>query len=529
MFISWQKTLECVLIALFFASALTVIARKSFGIMQSGGYSCKKFMGWVRKKGNLAFTRLSLLALCCVLSCAVLALSFTFIGEYTSVIGLAAYIIFFALYIAADRKIALKVPVQNTPRLIRLYVVFALISAIFAYFFVTLLNFADAVWHNYMFTILRYCALAVIPLMLYPLLCLANLICKIYEIPHNKSFVKKAKRKLEGSNLKVIGITGSYGKTSVKQILSHILSKKYRVLSTARSHNTPLGIALTVNNANLEEYDLFIAEMGARHIGDIAELCEICPPEYAVITGICSQHLESFKTPEAIVEAKGEILAKSKKAFIAADCFELFDNYKVDKEKVDGIKAVTATPEGTSFQLTLGGKEISIKSPLLGKHSAENIALAATVAHSLGMTAAEIQEACKSLEFVEHRLQLIKSGDINILDDGYNSNVKGAKAAIEVLNLFGGRKICVTPGLVELGVLEESENFNLGKELAGLDLVILVGENLILPVKRGYVAAGGDEKKLKIVPTLNSAQLKLKEYLSAGDTVLFLNDLPDVY
>ena len=159
----------------------------------------------------------------------------------------------------------------------------------------------------------------------------------------------------------------------------------------------------------------------------------------------------------------------------------------------------------------------------------QNIALAAAVAHNLGMTAEEIAAAVEKLGYIEHRLQLIKSNGVNILDDGYNSNVKGASAAIEVLKSFGGRKIAVTPGLVELGILEEKENYELGAKLVGLDYVILVGETLITPVKQGYLDNGGDKEKLAVVLGLPSAQEYLKTVIEQGDTVLFLNDLPDFY
>ena len=159
----------------------------------------------------------------------------------------------------------------------------------------------------------------------------------------------------------------------------------------------------------------------------------------------------------------------------------------------------------------------------------QNVAISALVAYNLGMTAEEIVAAIEKLDFIEHRLQLIKSGGVNILDDGYNSNIKGAAAALEVLRSFEGRNIAVTPGLVELGVLEEEENTRLGEQLVGLDFVILVGETLITPVKKGYLANGGDASVLKIVPTLNAAQEELKKILQPNDTVLFLNDLPDIY
>lgn len=528
-FISVPKTIECVTAAVLFTLLYCGCCYRLLGILQSFGYGNRKFFRWAGKKGNLTFGKHILLALLCFLSCAVISLSFSFAGEWSAVIGLSSFAIFFPLFIWADNRIALKLPVAFTPRLKRLYTVLTLVTAVIVYLSVTLLNFADFVWGNRVFTILRYCALSVFPLLMFPLIAFSNLIAKIYEVPHNKSFVKKAKAKLAKSDIKVIGITGSYGKTSTKQILSHILSKKYRVLSTPRSHNTPMGLALSINNNDLNEYDIFIAEMGARNIGDIAELCEFCPPEYAVITGICPQHLESFGSIENIVKAKGEILSGCKKAVISKDCISLFEAYPCPKLDADCVSDIKTSSDGSGFTLTLGGKTVKAHTKLLGKHAVENIALAARLAYELELTPQEIAEAIESLEYVEHRLQLIKSGEVNILDDGYNSNVKGAAAAVEVLKSFDGKKIVVTPGLVELGLLEESENRMLGSHLAGLDYVILVGETLVVPVKQGYLENGGDPEKIKIVLTLNDAQEELKHLLQPGSTVLFLNDLPDIY
>lgn len=528
-FVSVPKTIECVTAAVIFTLLYCGCCYKLTGILQSLGYGGGKFYGWVRKKGNLAFGKHVLLMLMCALSCAVISLCFSFAGEWAAVAGLFAYLLFFTLFIIADNKIALKVPVAFTPRLKRFYAVFVLICAVFIYLAITLLNFADLVWGNYLFGILRYVPLSVFPLLFVPLMLLSNVAAKIYEIPHNRAFIKKARLKLENSNLRIIAITGSYGKTSVKRILSDILSKKYRVLSTPRSYNTPMGIALTVNSANPEDYDIFIAEMGARHSGDIAELCELCPPEYAVITGICPQHLETFKSKENIVKAKGEILSGCKKAFIAKDCADLFKDYGCEKVVPDCAENIVTDCTGSTFTLVLGGRRVKTGTKLLGRHAVENIALAAQIAYDAGMSAEEIGEAVKAVDYIEHRLQLIKAQGVNILDDGYNSNVKGAAAAVEVLKSFNGRKIAVTPGLVELGLLEESENKQLGAELVGLDHVILVGETLVLPIKTGYLEAGGNPDNLVIAPTLDKAQGLLKGYLAAGDTVLFLNDLPDIY
>lgn len=530
MFLSIEKTIECVVIALAFACAMVMASAKLLGILQACGYGNAKLIKWTRRKNNLMLERLCLLALCTALSSAVLALCFSFVGVWASIVSLAAYVIFFVLYAVADSKVALRCPATLTPRFKRLTAVFWLVCAIVAYLVVTVLNFVDHIWGNALFGALKYVALALLPLLCLPLLCLANLIAKLYEVPKNNSYVKKAKAKLAQSDIKIIGITGSYGKTSAKNILAVMLKKKYRVLSTPRSHNTPLGLALAVNGNDLNAYDVFIAEMGARNAGDIAALCRLCPPDYSLITGICPQHLESFGSVENIIRAKGEILTATKnKAVLADDCYGLFGDYPTEKVRCDCVKDVECSCRGTSFTLILGGEERKVTTKLLGEHAAYNIGICAEVAYLLGLTVDEIAEAAEELDYIEHRLQLIESNGVSIIDDGYNSNVKGAEAAIGVLKLFPGRRLAVTPGLVELGVLDEKENAALGKKLVGLDYVILVGDTLVGYVKNGYLAAGGDTEKLTVVPSLVAAQNKLKEIIQKDDAVLFLNDLPDVY
>jgi UDP-N-acetylmuramoyl-tripeptide--D-alanyl-D-alanine ligase len=367
-------------------------------------------------------------------------------------------------------------------------------------------------------------------LLVAPLICLASLIAKIYENPHNKGFIKKAKAKIEGSDIKVVGITGSFGKTSAKNILACMLSKKYKVLSTPSSHNTPMGLARAINGNDLANYDIFIAEMGARNVGDIAELCDIAKPDYSLITGVCPQHLESFGSEENIVKTKAEIISATKDScVIAGDCFDLFANFDGKKIKCDCVSNILSSCEGVEFTLTIDGNSASVKSKLLGEHSAYNIGLCATLAYKMGISFEDICKAIEQVDYIEHRLQLIKSNGVNIIDDGYNANIKGAEAAIEVLKKFDGKKIVVTPGIVELGILERQENASLGAKLVGLDDVILVGDTLVGCVKQGYLDNGGDEKKLSVVPTLSAAQQKLKGILQSGDTVLFLNDLPDIY
>lgn len=516
--------------AVAFACFLTVLCFNSLGILQGFGYKGGRLLGWSARKSNLTQARYSLVALASLLSSAVISLCFGFAGAHLAgVIGLVGFAIFFVLYAVAEARRPVRGSATLTPRFKRLIATVWVTFAVLVYLAVCLLNFAEKVWGEELFATLKYSALAIFPLAALPIVCLANLITYIWEIPINKSYVKKAKKKLAQSTVTVVGITGSYGKTSAKNILSAMLSKMYGVLATPSSYNTPLGIARTVNGNDLPEGGVFIAEMGARHVGDIAELCAICPPDYSLVTGICPQHLQTFKTLENVIKTKGEIIDGTKNTcFIAGDCGEYFKDR--DKTAVcDCVQDVVADCTGTRFTLALGGEKAEVKTKLLGAHCAKNIGLCAQAAYAMGVPLKDIAEAVSELDFVEHRLQLIESNGVHILDDGYNSNVEGARAAVEVLKSFGGKKIAVTPGLVELGVLEESENQALGGELAGLDYVILVGETLVRAVMQGYLQAGGAEEKITVVPTLNAAQDVLKGVISQGDAVLFLNDLPEIY
>lgn len=529
-FISVGRTVECIVMALCFGALLTMSSTKLLGALQGCNYSGKKLLRWARKRNNMSFERLALLGMLCALSSAIVSLCFSFAGQWAAVIGLIPYAVFFGAFIYADGKIALRVPAVRTRRFRRLEVVLFFVCAVVSYIIITLLNFAAEAWGKRLFLILRYVPLAILPVILLLLICLANALSKIYEVPHNRTYIKRAKEKLGSSSLTVVGITGSYGKTSTKNILAAILGKKYRVLTTPRSHNTPIGIALAVNANDLSSFDVFIAEMGARNVGDIAELCDICPPDYSLLTGICAQHLETFESIDNIIKAKGEILsATRKKAFIAGDCREYFKDIPCPFEFCDCVSDIQAGCDGTDFTLTLGGESVRVHTRLLGAHCARNIGLAARLAFEMGVGLEDIAAAAEELNFVEHRLQLTQSNGINILDDGYNANIKGARAALEVLRAFPGRKLIVTPGIVELGILEEQENRQFGGLLAGLDLVILVGDTLVSPVKEGYLEAGGDPEKLLVRETLKDAQAELKKVLERGDTVLFLNDLPDIY
>ncbi len=357
--------------------------------------------------------------------------------------------------------------------------------------------------------------------------------------------MKVTKRKLKDSDVIKIGITGSFGKTSVKEILKTILSQKYRVLSTPASFNTPMGIALSVKELD-GTYDVFLAEMGARSKGDIKELCDMINPKIGILTGINNQHLESFGTIENIKSTKYELmesLPEDGVGFFSSDsegARELFLKFK--KEKYSAGEAgtdnlvyaseIVTNSKGVKFMLNVKGEQpVECRTVLLGKNNVSNICLAAAVAYKMGLSVEEISRGINRLHSVQHRLELVPNNkNIIIIDDSYNSNEDGIQAAMEVLGTFEGRKIVVTPGLVELGKMENVVNFDFGKTLSQkADIVIVVGKHNAEMLINGLTDGGMNKENIIFAKTLSKGNEILNGLLKEGDVVLFENDLPDNY
>ena len=518
------------LYAVILSVLLLFASQPLMGVLQQEGYGGRAMLRWYYRKKNEVQRRYTLLTLTEVLVTALFSLCFSFGGtEVSTAVAMLGYAGLAALFIYAFKS-ALKVPLKWTPRAKRLAVCFTVLLVFVLYALGMGMAFlAEAIDHALARALLRTVPLALMPLLLPALLALAGKLMKCYEVPHTKKFIREAQGKLAKSDCVKVGITGSFGKTSVKHFAAAMLSHKYKVFATPASYNTPVGIAKCVNENGLD-CDIFIAEMGARKRGDIAELADMVCPSFAVVTGICPQHLETFGSIEAIKQEKGVLAGRASHVVLGETAKELEKGASLVEGRDFGAENVVCTAEGTSFDLVLGGERILVKTSLLGRHSAEDIALAAALCYLLGMTPAEIAATIAELKPIPHRLERLEGENgVHVLDDSYNSNVAGAKDAVETLKLFGGKKYVVTPGLVELGELEERANADLGAQFVGLDGVILVGETLVLSVRQGYLAAGGEDARLVVVPTLEKAQEKLAEMLTAGDAVLFLNDLPDKY
>ena len=362
----------------------------------------------------------------------------------------------------------------------------------------------------------------------------------------NAGYFKAAQQKLnERDDLIKIGITGSYGKTSTKFALREILSVKYNVLATPASFNTPMGVSSIVNNQLKRSHQVFIAEMGARHVGDIKEMVELVHPRYALLTSIGPQHLETFGSINNIVNTKNEImegLPEDGVGFFASDgefCDRLYAKcrrekyivgYDADRKPHMLISDVQVDSEGSRFTLTCSdGTYSRCRTKLLGRHNIQNIALAASAARRLGLTMEEIGRGIRRIEPVEHRLQLIP-GQITVIDDAFNSNPAGCAEALNVLSGFDGRRIIITPGMVEQGDKEDSLNYAFGAQMPGkVDYAILVGPKHTEPIRTGMIEAGFDEEHIFTVKDLTEATSELRKLGRPGDVVLFENDLPDNY
>ncbi len=348
-------------------------------------------------------------------------------------------------------------------------------------------------------------------------------------------------------DLKIIGITGSYGKTSTKHYLDRILAEEFDVLMTPGSYNTPMGVIRTVREMMKPYNQIFICEMGAKQVGDIKEICDLVHPQIGIVTAVGPMHLESFKSIENVQSTKFELvdaLPADGLAVINND-FEYCANRPVDN--VEAIRYAVSSPSGAQFTASdieyspLGttfkvngpdGFTMDVATKLVGECNISNLLGAIVVALHLGMKPASIRNAVAQIEQVEHRLNMKRTpGGVTIIDDAFNSNPTGSKMAVDVLSAFKtGKRIIVTPGMIELGERQYELNRELGKHIGGnVDVAIVVGDYNREALEKGIREGGLDGDALILADSFNHAQQILGGLLASGDVVLYENDLPDTF
>ena len=375
---------------------------------------------------------------------------------------------------------------------------------------------------------------------------LSNVINRPIEKAVNQYYINDAKKKLKSvPGLQIIGVTGSYGKTSVKFYLQTLLQGKYNVLVTPESYNTPMGIVKTIRGSLKPTHELFICEMGARHVGDIKEDTDIVHPHHGVITSVGPQHLETFHSMENIQKTKFELadcLPEGGKLFLNGDNEYIQQQAVGYKNKIfyysekegEGYcaKDVAVSQFGTEFTVTApNGEEERFQMRLVGAHNVINVVGAIAVAHQFGMSLKELKIPVRRIQPVAHRMQMREQGNVTIIDDAYNSNPVGSKAAVETLAMFDGIRILVTPGMVELGAKEEEYNFKFGTYAADCcDYVLIVGKKNRESIHKGVLSKGFPEEKCICVDKLEDAMTYAYSIKGQGHKYILLeNDLPDNY
>lgn len=447
-----------------------------------------------------------------------------------------------------------KKPLVYTPRVKRLLVttgiiwILVLLAVAFPWLYMSLQGAAVIpLGGTGLFPLLRNLGIALLLLFLLQpvLLLLINLINRPVEEGINRHYIKDAARILrEMPGLRIIGVTGSYGKTSVKYFLNTLLSAQYNVLCTPGNYNTTLGVVRTVRENMKPFHEIFICEMGAREVGDIKEICDLVHPDYGIITSIGPQHLQSFHTLENIISTKFELadaVPDTGKVFLNYDN-EYIREHKIEKSVVsygigDGAVDFRAydirvSARGSSFRMKdENGTEHEFHTKLVGSHNVQNIAGAIAVAHTLGIPMEKLLYPVRQLESVPHRLQLIRQGDRIILDDAYNSNKSGFEAALDTLAMFQELRILLTPGMVELGEKQYEENKEAGMYAADkCDYAILVGKEQTKPIQDGLLEAGFPQNRMILVDSLEEAFRMVNAISDQRQKVILLeNDLPDVY
>ena len=542
-----EQVLIYVIMSVINAVILFFTSIKFLLVFQQCGYHGKRYFKWLANKDTPYMSRLMLLCLSALLFFCVLNMTFepVLLPNVASYFGFMAYILFAIVYINSESHVNAKIPLKKTKRLVRLCITFTILLAAVTFGLIVLLNLIAYAIGSEVFALLRYAIMCGMPLLMPFILFIAYCLNEPLEYLIRKYYLRNAVNKLDNTGVIKIGITGSYGKTSVKEILKTILSQKFRVLATPASFNTPLGIALAVRHLD-STHDVFIAEMGARNKGDIKELAKMIKPKIGVLTGVNNQHLETFGTSENIMNTKYELfenLSDGAMGVFSSDSensVKLMSRFEGEKYSagIDGENNLVSATDistgvhGMSFTLNIAGERpIKCSTVLLGTHSVKNICVAAAVAYKLGLTPKEIASGINRINSIGHRLELVPNNkNMVIIDDSYNSNVDGVTAAMEVLDTFKGRKIVLTPGLVELGKIENVANFEFGKTLAKhADIVIIVGKHNAEMIINGLIDGGMSRENIKFAKSLNKGNMLLNEMVKEGDVVLFENDLPDNY
>lgn len=516
-----------------YAIYLFIKTKRYLHMLQQNRYNRgNKYLKWI--KSNLKKNFLNLELLFCLLP----FLSFLE-NALLGILFNTIYFIILFFWLSKIKKEQKKVPLHWTGRVKRLYfttTILYIIGILFTFYFrqeshsISLFILAILLYFNNLVVVL------------------ANILNTPIEKSVNLYFYRHAQKKLKSlEQLEVIGITGSYGKTSSKNILNDVLSIKYNVMPTPKNYNTPTGLMITINDYLDKFNDYFIAEMGACRKGEIKELCCLVQPKYGILTKVGVAHLETFGTEEIIQKTKFELIESLPSDGIGvlnADdekqtSYQLKNNVKILWIGIDNAKKcdvyasnIKLSSEGTTFDCHFKGKKkkITFTTGLLGRANIYNILAAIALGSSLGLTEEELKIGVKKVQPVEHRLQLKRYYDMYLIDDAYNANPEGAKMALDVLNLMPGKKVVISSGMIELGEKSDILNKELGQYMASVvDIAILIGEKQTKMVQEGLLENKFKKENIIVFNDIQEAFAYVKKKNEKDAYILLQSDLPDAF
>ncbi len=542
--------------------AIIFMGLREFHMLQLNGYKTPEHSWWMKKNFKRYIPNIVMLIAAVVLWLLYPKVSYDFSDILTVLIALIVMTLVNIGFIIAYRPgKKFKKPLVYTARMKRMLTTFfILIALILVGAFFSSGRTADAknLYHNgkiigipnsgtrfesYLPFLLTSLALYLTPI----LVPLSNIINKPIEKAVQNWYINDAKKKLaDMPSLHKVGITGSYGKTSMKFYLSELLSSKYETLKTPESFNTPMGVTITVRRDLKPTHEYFICEMGARRVHEIKELCDIAHPHDGIITSVGPQHLETFKSIENVVNTKFELAdsvqAAGGKIYLNGDNelirakapqYKNAVTYGLREDNDWRAADISVSDRGTEFTvIPPEGEHVRFSMKLLGEHNVQNVLGAIAYAAGTGIPLEKLVLPVKRIAAVPHRLQLLdKGGGLTFIDDAYNSNPSGCRAALSVLGLFDACRILVTPGMVELGEKQEELNFEFGQEAAqSCDYIVLVGKAQTVPIYNGIKDAGFDMECVYVADGLNEALDNVRAYQTDKKKVVLLeNDLPDNY
>jgi len=405
------------------------------------------------------------------------------------------------------------------------------------------INFIPATFYLLLFDILTPSIVSAIVLLFQPITVLLR-----------NRIIEKAKRKREQlKNLLVIGITGSYGKTSTKEFLATILAEKFNVLKTKEHQNSEVGVSQCILNDLKPEHEIFICEMGAYNRGGIKLLCDITKPKIGVITGINEQHLSTFGSLENIIKGKYELiesLPEDGLSIFNGDneyCFELYKKTLIKKRvyslqsSISGLPSdiwaynIRAEKDFITFKMTAGDEMVDFRVSLLGSHNISNILAAVCCARELGMTLEEISRACQKIESWQSGIQLKRGRHpptvlhgINIFDATYSANPDGVISHLEYLKIWPGKKVIIMPCLIELGSSSKEVHRRIGEKIGEVcNLAIITTKERFEEIKEGAIGRGMNSENILFIENPKKIFEKIKVFCKEGDVVLLESRLPN--